>query len=313
MRNRLTLVLAAAFVALVISSASRPGSAPTAADPQSASLMQPVPSDHWAYPAIQELSGGKSSIPLAQGPNGQKPVTRFEMAILLSRIIEKLDAAGGASKLPTEKFELLEKLTREFRADLDSIGADMTAVKARLDDLAKKVEDNAHAPTNGALVKQVFDANQKIDAVAGKAKEQEQKLDSMSNRLTAQSNQIAEGQKRIKVYAEVLAKLLVKVARIEKNPPAAEGGQGLTRANLNDLRGIIKEFVVDFEHRLARVEHTGGSAEIPAASRIPMPDPDPDHILESEPAASESPVGPAVPARPRATSSARQYVPDDQI
>ncbi|MBI4869411.1 MAG: hypothetical protein HY816_20925 [Candidatus Wallbacteria bacterium] len=310
MRSRLTLILAAAVVALVVTSSMRPGGSSTQGlDAQGASLMQVVPSDHWIYPALREL-GGEGNIPMAQGLSGSKPVTRFEMAVLLSRIMEKLEAAGGPGKLSAEKVAVLDKLAREFRTDLDAIGSDINSMKSRIDELAKKIENGT--PGNGALVKQVFDANQKLDAVTGKSKDQDQKLDWLTNKVTVQSGQIAEGQKQIKVYAEVLAKLLVKTARLEKSPAAGEASGGLTRANLNDLRSLIKDVAVDFERRIARLERpVGAPVHVPAATRMPAPegDPDPDHVLESEPAATEPPVGPGAAS----SSQSQSYIPDDRI
>lgn len=315
MRNRLTLILAAAVIALVVTSRTASVS-PTDAGSgaQGTELVQTVPGNHWAYPALEQLRDGKSGVAMSPSPNGAKPVTRFEMAVLLSRIMEKLDQTVGG-KLPAEKLELLDKLVKEFRSDLEGIGTDMSGMKGRLDELARKVEDGK--PGTGPLVKQVFDATQKVDAVAAQVKEQDQRVASLVGKLNAQNSELAETRKKVKVYAEVLAKVLVKMARLEKNPAGStDGTVGLTRTNLHEIRGLIKDFAIDFERRLARVERPSG-VRVPAGTRMPSPTEatrralaDLDHIFDSAVEPTEPALGPTGdPLEPVSPAQA----PDDQI
>ncbi|MBI4870853.1 MAG: hypothetical protein HY814_04725 [Candidatus Riflebacteria bacterium] len=317
MRHRLMAILAAAALALIVTgrTSTVAPTSPDAGSPPS-NLVQAVPADHWAYPALQQLGDGKNGLQLAPGPNGSRPVTRFEMAVLLTRIMERLDQTVGG-KLPAEKLELLDKLYKEFRGDLENIGTDLGGLKSRLDELARKVED-ASKTGGGALVKQVFDATQKADAAQARAKEQDRKLEALSAKLTQQTAQTVEGQKKSKVYAEVLAKVLVKVARLEKSAGTGDGG-GLNRTNLNELRGLIKEFAVDFERRLAQVEHSRspGRVQLPVETRLPRlsgndgPGQDADHILDATLEPDQPPRGPV--ERGLRPSGAESAIPEDRI
>ncbi len=275
MRNRLTVILAAATLALVVTSYY-----PATERTQSASkhpgnsLVDEVPSGHWAYPALSRLQQGElASRSLLPGPNGKKPVTRFEMAVLLSRMIEKLDDASTNAKLPWDKLELLDKLYKEFRGDINNLGADMGNMRSRLDQLAKKLEEEGqNGNMNGKLVKQVFDATQKVDAMASSVKKQDQRLRSISAKLKNQNKSFGETQEKLKVFSEVLAKVLVKMARLEKDSTEKEAPQvaGFSRKNLKQLKGLLKEFAISFERRLANIEtHTG--IGIPAQTRMPVP------------------------------------------
>jgi hypothetical protein len=315
MRNRLTLILAAAVIALVVTSRTASVSPTDAsAGAQGTDLVQTVPGNHWAYPALEQLRDGKTSVLPAPGSSGTKPVTRFEMAVLLSRIMEKLDQTVGG-KLPAEKLELLDKLVKEFRSDLEGIGTDMSGMKGRLDELARKLDDSK--PGTGPLVKQVFDANQKVDAVVVQVKEHDQRMASLVGKLNAQNAELAETRKKVKVYAEVLAKVLVKMARLEKSPAGSGAANvGLTRTNLSDIRDLIKDFAVDFERRLARVEEPSG-VRIPAGTRMPTPTEatrralaDLDHIFDSPIEPEEPAIG---PGGDRAESNSRSRLPDDSI
>ncbi len=148
-------------------------------------------------------------------------------------------------------------------------------------------------------------------------KEQDQRVDSLVGKLNAQNSELAETRKKVKVYAEVLAKVLVKMARLEKSPAgSADGTVGLTRTNLHEIRGLIKDFAIDFERRLARVERPSG-VRIPAGTRMPSPTEatrralaDLDHIFDSAVEPIEPALGPTgdplEPVNPAQT-------PDDRI
>lgn len=87
-----------------------------------------VPAKHWSYDAVSKLA--KDGI--VQGYDdktfqGDKQITRYEMAIIVAK------AMGKAEKANAEDKALLEKLSAEYTKELNAIGV-------RLDNVEKKVD-----------------------------------------------------------------------------------------------------------------------------------------------------------------------------
>lgn len=115
-----------------------------------------VPANHWAYDAISSLNE-KGIVIGYPGDTfkGDKPVTRYHLAMIVSRMLAKLDQGeiGGAQSVLTRKdLKTLEKLTVEFADELALLGVktsaleeDMNYVKA---DLGKVKSDVEHIKSN---------------------------------------------------------------------------------------------------------------------------------------------------------------------
>jgi hypothetical protein len=112
-----------------------------------------VPSDHWAYDAVQELAADGLIIGYPDGLyKGRRAMTRYEFAMAISRIKEKGSLVGppgpaGAQGIPgpagagdgtalTERqAQLLQQLQDEFMPELSQIRSDLDDVTMRVDDL----------------------------------------------------------------------------------------------------------------------------------------------------------------------------------
>jgi len=96
-----------------------------------------VPANHWAYQYIQSLAADG----LIEGyPNGQfygnRPLTRYEMAVMVARAVAKLqDNSSLASKDDLAK---LQKLVDALKDELDALGVRVTNLEDSLDALNKK-------------------------------------------------------------------------------------------------------------------------------------------------------------------------------
>ena len=129
--------------------------------PAHASTFSDVPTDHWAYEAIDYLQ----QMGLVEGyPDntfkGDRPFTRYEMAMAIARVFTKLQdwqAAMANGTVPSgaenvdlsEVYTRLDRLSAEFRDELTDLGARMTAVEdeqARMrgdvDDLKALIKDS---------------------------------------------------------------------------------------------------------------------------------------------------------------------------
>lgn len=80
-------------------------------------LFYDVPADHWAYSAVTQLA--KDGILTGYGDNsfgGDKTITRYEMAQIVA------NARTHITKANTSDQDLINKLSDEFRDDLDALG-----------------------------------------------------------------------------------------------------------------------------------------------------------------------------------------------
>lgn len=101
-------ILAAALSALVVTSAN---SCFAAANP-----FSDVPADHWAYDAVSQLA--RDGVIEGYGDStfqGNKKITRYEMAQMIAKAMAKQDVSS------TDK-ALIDKLSSEFSDELDNLG-----------------------------------------------------------------------------------------------------------------------------------------------------------------------------------------------
>jgi len=125
----LTVVLALAFSAPVMS-------APFA----------DVPSNHWAYDAVRELAARGLIVGYPDGTfRGNNPLTRYELAMILSRLIPQLEKIAGGLAIDVSEFvtkaELAEALADYVKLDdlADYVTADQLADYVTVDQLADYV------------------------------------------------------------------------------------------------------------------------------------------------------------------------------
>lgn len=115
MKKRFTVILAV-LCALAFTAPA------FAAQPE---IFADVPAKHWAYDAVYKLakagivSGDKGRF------NGDSTITRYEMAVMVANAMTKWEKADGEQKA------LIEKLQREFNADLVKLGARVAKVEAK--------------------------------------------------------------------------------------------------------------------------------------------------------------------------------------
>jgi hypothetical protein len=105
-----------------------------------------VPENHWAYQAVNNMASKGYILGYPDGKFlGNRTLTRYEFAMVINRIAEKLSqpgvtlpSGGGFSDADAAD---LRKLLNEFKVELATIGTDLTAVKAMLDDHEQRVTD----------------------------------------------------------------------------------------------------------------------------------------------------------------------------
>lgn len=143
MKRLATLVLAAGFGM---------GSLVALGQSVSATPFSDVPANHWAYQAIQSLAADGLVEGYPDGRfKGDRPLTRYEMAVLVARVIAKLQAngAGYASKADLDK---LQKLIDALKDELDSLGVRVTNLEDALSALDKRTKFAQSIQLHGSIL-----------------------------------------------------------------------------------------------------------------------------------------------------------------
>ncbi|MBP2642484.1 MAG: S-layer y domain protein [Firmicutes bacterium] len=96
-----------------------------------------VPTSHWAYPALKKLIAAG----LIEGDSnqfvGDKPMSRYEIAVLVSKAMDKLDTAD------VDSLKLIMKLSYEFSDEINKL-------KSRMDTVENKVKAHVEGQIIGS-------------------------------------------------------------------------------------------------------------------------------------------------------------------
>jgi hypothetical protein len=88
-----------------------------------------VPANHWAYQAIQSLAADGLIDGYPDGSfKGDRPLTRYEMAAIVARVIAKIEATGAGSASKTD-LDQLQKLIDALKDELDALGVRVTSLE----------------------------------------------------------------------------------------------------------------------------------------------------------------------------------------
>jgi hypothetical protein len=98
-----------------------------------------VPANHWAYQYIQSLAADGVIDGYPDGKfKGDRPLTRYEMAVVVARVIAKLQE--NQSGVKKEDLDKLQKLVDALKDELDALGVRVTNLEDSLDALDKRTK-----------------------------------------------------------------------------------------------------------------------------------------------------------------------------
>ena len=111
-----------------------------------------VPENHWAYQAVNNLASKGYVLGYPDGRFlGKRTLTRYEFAMVINRIVEKMSqpatptAPPPASGLSDADAAEIKRLIDTFKVELATIGTDLTAIKAVLDEHEQRITDLENA------------------------------------------------------------------------------------------------------------------------------------------------------------------------
>jgi hypothetical protein len=103
--------------------------------------------NHWAYDAVTQLAAKGIITGYPDGTfKGNKAVTRYDMAVIIARLLEKMNTTPGIkAKMSKGDLDSVQKLVVEFADELSLLGVKVTALEDEMsavkDDLAVIKED----------------------------------------------------------------------------------------------------------------------------------------------------------------------------
>ena len=135
-----------------------------------------VPANHWAYQAIASLAADGLIDGYPDGSfKGDRPLTRYEMAAIVARVVAKIEAtgAGTASKTDLDK---LQKLIDALKDELDALGVRVTALEDAVAslDMRTKIAQVARRARHGACERIV--PHQQHDAATHRRRERHRSI-----------------------------------------------------------------------------------------------------------------------------------------
>lgn len=127
-----------------------------------------VPTDHWAYNAVNDLAEKGLLEGYPDGMfKGKQALTRYEFAQAIARIMDKLSqmggiagpagppgppgAAGSGAGLTPEQQALLDKLAKEFGPELKALRSDLDALTGRVEDLEAMAHPAPKVTVDGSI------------------------------------------------------------------------------------------------------------------------------------------------------------------
>ena len=133
MKRLASLVVATSFTLGTMLSMGRAASATPFSD---------VPANHWAYQYIQSLAADGLIDGYPDGKfKGDRPLTRYEMAVVIARVIAKLQENEKPYTGPTKQdLDKLQKLIDNLKDELDELGVRVNNLEDSLDALDKRTK-----------------------------------------------------------------------------------------------------------------------------------------------------------------------------
>ena len=169
----------------------------------------PVEKKEWVYKAVKDLAADE--LPNIEDEfEGQKPVSRYELAVILARVLEKLQGAGKVIEGPLGKVALLEKLSKELRTELEILGVAQARFTTRLGKLEKRM--GQYDKKLSGLEKNTKSALTKSKQANAEAKTANATVKKLEQTIASYDEKLVTSEKRLRKLSDIMSRLLVKVA-----------------------------------------------------------------------------------------------------
>ena len=138
-----TTIAASASVAPTSSTNTAAASAADADDVAQGGPLSDVPQGHWAYDAVSQLVKDGLIVGYPDGKfKGNRPMTRYEAAVLTYRAVDQIEAQITAGKAVNQAdIDAVKKLMAAFAKELKDVEAHVAALQQTVDSHSKTLAD----------------------------------------------------------------------------------------------------------------------------------------------------------------------------
>ena len=112
-------------------------------------LFKDISKEHWAYYSIENLVYKGIIEPTSDYFNGEREVTKNDLAFYLSKVLNKLDE----EKVSKDDLLIIENLVYEFSEDLNKFSFNIDGYTEKLEKINKNIEENKDENTK--LIKEI--------------------------------------------------------------------------------------------------------------------------------------------------------------
>lgn len=203
--------------------------------------FQKIGPDHWIYSALKAVTAEAAPEIALESFKGDRPVTRFELAVVLAKVLEHMRGNHDSIQAPIEKVAVLEKLSREFGRELDMIGVRQTKLEARVGVLRKDVDGLKGQMKQSRL--EIEKNRSSVKAVKDELLQGSQRVSALGQTVERCESRVETGEKKLQKALDVVSRLLVKVALAETklNQMSAKGGVEVDRRRVASLARVVKQ------------------------------------------------------------------------
>ncbi len=171
--------------------------------PVVASDVQDVPTDHWAYQAVQKIVSRGYMGAYEDGTfQGTRTVDRYTLAMVLARLLDEIDRGQIPSSV--DDFELIQELTNELRSELVQWYTEREEVEEKLGEtqrIATVTEERMHRVTASQV--ELQEEVQRLRAeIMAEAERNRQALAEQQTTLDIQSGLITRNHEQIERFEE---------------------------------------------------------------------------------------------------------------
>ena len=189
-----------------------------------------VPRDHWAYDSVQNLAEkGYLSLYSGEDFNGEQPLTRYEMAEIISNVLDNTISGSNSKNLSDKDVDVIRKLSLEFRDELVTVAERQKDFEERLNN----IED-----TNQIQNEDISNINVRVSEM----QEDVQKVSGLEESINEIDSQIS--------------KLEDELATIQK-----EGASTQKLQELEDNQSVNMTRIEELENRIEKLEAEKTAAE----------------------------------------------------
>ncbi|MFW6238400.1 MAG: S-layer homology domain-containing protein [Halanaerobiales bacterium] len=220
--------------------------------PLLAQEIEDVSEDHWAYESVQKLiDRGYLNLYDDDTFRGKNSISRYEMAVIVSRLLEDLQDSGA--QLEEDDVEEIRKLSLEFRDELVEIAQEQEDFSGTLENL--KEENIIQSEEIGNLNEQMESLQEELTGIVDsilEMKKMQEEVDNLEANLSETNQKLEDTREELNLKEQDIEELQ---NQLENTVDSKIENQNST---MNSELKTMENRIDELENKLAEEENSGG-------------------------------------------------------